>query len=165
MSIGNFCLNNGYRAIQYYKFHVILKKLGFRRVSRLVLAVCENSTGVEFSIDCIIGQKLKIAHGHDIVIGGRTSIGSNVTVYNGVTFGVSGKLYLKDGKVMQHQQYPIIEDNCIIYSGAKILGDIRVGRNSIIAANSVVIHDIPENSVVAGIPGVVVKQNMTIGND
>lgn len=159
MNVSKWILNEGYRACKYYNFFVYLRSLGFRRIGRLVLTLCKKSTGVEFSTDCQIGKHFKIAHGQNIVIGGTTIIGSNVTVYNGVTFGLSGKLYVADGKVMQRKGYPIIDDNCIIYTGAKILGDIKIGKNSIIAANSVVIHDIPENSVVAGIPGIVVKQN------
>jgi serine O-acetyltransferase len=65
-----------------------------------------------------------------------------------------------NGSVMQINDYPTIEDNCIIYTGAKILGGITIGKNSIIGANTVVIKDVPENSVVVGVPGTIIKQNI-----
>lgn len=159
MNISKWILNAGYRACVYYNLFVYLRSLGFRRIGRLVLALCKKSTGVEFSTECQIGKYFNIAHGQNVVIGGTSIIGSNVTVYNGVTIGLSGKLYVEDGKVIQRKGHPRIDDNCIIYTCAKIFGDIKIGKNSISAANSVVIHYIPENSVVVGIPGNVVKQN------
>ena len=122
-------------------------------LSKLVLRKLEKSTGVELSCFAEIGN-IRIAHGKNIVIGGNSKVGDNVTIYNGVTLGVSGRLRIEDnGSVMQINDYPTIEDNCIIYTGAKILGGITIGKNSIIGANSVVIKDVPENSLVVGIPG------------
>lgn len=166
MQLAKFYFNSGYRACQYLKLFKYFQSKGLKWLGSLILVKCKNSTGVEFSPDCVIGEGLKIAHGQDIVIGGCSVIGSNVTIYNGVTIGVSGKLFINDhGKLMQSKDYPKIGNNCIIYTGAKILGPISIGNNSIIGANAVIISDIPENSIVAGIPGKVVnKQPFNLGD-
>ena len=149
MNIAKYYFKTSYRAeflIQLYK-KLKTKRLYF--LSKLILRKLERSAGVELSFNAKVGR-IRIAHGKDIVIGGTSKIGDNVTIYNGVTIGVSGRLsYDKMGKLMQLTEYPIIEKNCIIYTGAKILGGITIGENTIIGANVVVKTDIPANSVVS----------------
>src|SRR5699024_4620375 len=92
-----------------------------------------------------------IDHGMGIVIGETCEIGSNVTIYQGVTLGGTGH---EKGK-----RHPTIEDNVLIATGAKVLGSITIGANSKVGGGSVVLKDVPNNATVVGIPGRVVKQN------
>ncbi|MFS8514745.1 MAG: serine O-acetyltransferase, partial [Planifilum fulgidum] len=105
-----------------------------------------------------IGKGLFIDHGMGVVIGETCEIGDNVTIYQGVTLGGTGK---EKGK-----RHPTIEDNVLIASGAKVLGSMRIGRNSKIGAGSVVLREVPPNSTVVGVPGRVVVQNgVRVPND
>lgn len=149
--------NSGYRATKYYDIALYFRQKKMLKVSNLILVLCKRSTGTEFSPNCKIGKNLQIAHGQDIVIGGDTIVGNNCIIYNGVTIGVSGKLIKKDGLLQQEKLYPKIGNNCIIYTGAKVLGNISVGDNVIIGANSVVLNDIPNSVIVAGIPAKLIK--------
>src|SRR5699024_2791770 len=98
-----------------------------------------------------IGKGLFIDHGMGVVIGETAVIGDNVTIYQGVTLGGTGK---EKGK-----RHPTIEDNVMISVGAKVLGSFTVGENSKIGAGSVVLSQVPPNSTVVGVPGRVVKRN------
>jgi serine O-acetyltransferase len=111
---------------------------GLAYVSRMV-------TGVEIHPAAHIGDALFIDHGMGVVIGETAEIGDNVTLYQGVTLGGTG---FATGK-----RHPTLEDNVTVGSGAKLLGPITVGHGSKVGANSVVIHDVPENSTVVGNPG------------
>lgn len=102
-------------------------------------------TGIEIHPGATIGQSFFIDHGLGIVIGETTEIGDNVTVYQGVTLG--GTSWKKE------KRHPTIEDNVVVGAGAKLLGPIKIGNNSRVGANSVVVHDIPPHSTVVGIPG------------
>ena len=95
----------------------------------------------------MIGSNLKLPHPLSIVIGYDAIIGNSVTIYQDVTIGQ------KDNK------YPTIGNNVMIYTGAKIIGDVHIGNNVIIGANAVVMHDVPDNCVVAGIPARIIKRN------
>lgn len=90
-------------------------------------------------------------HGMGIVIGETSIIGNNVTIYHGVTLG---GVSLNKGK-----RHPTIEDSVIIGAGAKVLGNITIGKNSKIGANSVILKDVPKNSVAVGIPGKIITNN------
>ena len=90
-------------------------------------------------------------HGHGVVIGETTVIGKNVTLYQGVTLGGTGK---EKGK-----RHPTLGDNVMVSAGAKILGSFTIGDNSKIGAGSVVLKEVPPNSTVVGVPGHVVKRN------
>ena len=89
-----------------------------------------------------------------VVIGETTYIGDDVLIYQGVTLGGTGK---EHGK-----RHPTLEDNVIVGAGAKVLGNLRIGKNSRIGAGSVVVDDVPENSTVVGIPGRVVHQRIMV---
>ena len=108
-------------------------------------------TGIEIHPAAKIGKGLFIDHGMGVVIGETTVIGNNVTLYQGVTLGGTGK---EKGK-----RHPNIGDNVVIGAGAKILGNITMGENSCVGANAVVIKDVPPNSTVVGVPGRVTKQD------
>ncbi len=112
-------------------------------------------TGIEIHPGATIGKGLFIDHGHGVVIGETAIIGDNVTLYQGVTLGGTGK---ESGK-----RHPTIGNNVMVSAGAKILGSFTVGENSKIGAGSVVLSEVPPNSTVVGVPGRIVKRdNMKI---
>lgn len=102
-------------------------------------------TGIEIHPGAIIGPGLFIDHGMGVVIGETTTLGKNVTLYQGVTLGGTS---LSKGK-----RHPTLEDNVVVGTGAAVLGPITIGAGSRIGAGSVVVRDVPPNSVVVGIPG------------
>lgn len=108
-------------------------------------------TGIEIHPGAKIGKGLFIDHGNGVIIGETTIIGDNVTLYQGVTLGGTGK---EHGK-----RHPTIEDNVMISAGAKVLGSFTIGANSKVGAGSVVLNEVPPNSTVVGVPGRVVKRN------
>ncbi len=108
-------------------------------------------TGIEIHPGATIGRGLFIDHGHGVVIGETAIVGDNVTLYQGVTLGGTGK---EHGK-----RHPTVGNNVMISAGAKILGSFTIGENSKIGAGSVVLSEVPPNSTVVGVPGRVVKKN------
>ena len=108
-------------------------------------------TGIEIHPGAKIGKGLFIDHGNGVIIGETTIIGDNVTLYQGVTLGGTGK---EHGK-----RHPTIGNNVMISAGAKVLGSFTIGDNSKIGAGSVVLDEVPPNSTVVGVPGRVVKRN------
>lgn len=119
--------------------------------ARSISQISRFFTGIEIHPGAQIGQRLFIDHGMGVVIGETCEIGDNVTIYQGVTLGGTGK---EKGK-----RHPTIEDNVLIASGAKILGSFTIGENARIGAGSVVLKEVPKNSTVVGIPGKVVLQD------
>ena len=108
-------------------------------------------TGIEIHPGATIGKGLFIDHGNGVIIGETAIIGDNVTLYQGVTLGGTGK---EKGK-----RHPTIGDNVMVSAGAKVLGSFTVGENSKIGAGSVVLSEVPPNSTVVGVPGRVVKRD------
>lgn len=108
-------------------------------------------TGIEIHPGATIGKGLFIDHGNGVIIGETAIVGDNVTLYQGVTLGGTGK---EKGK-----RHPTIGDNVMISAGAKILGSFTVGENSKIGAGAVVLSEVPPNSTVVGVPGRVVKRD------
>ena len=108
-------------------------------------------TGIEIHPGAKIGKGLFIDHGNGVIIGETTIIGDNVTLYQGVTLGGTGK---EKGK-----RHPTIGNNVMISAGAKVLGSFTVGENSKIGAGSVVLSEVPPNCTVVGVPGRVVKRD------
>ena len=108
-------------------------------------------TGIEIHPGARIGKGLFIDHGNGVIIGETTVIGDNVTLYQGVTLGGTGK---EHGK-----RHPTVGDNVMISAGAKVLGSFTIGDNSKIGAGSVVLSEVPSVSTVVGVPGRVVKRN------
>lgn len=108
-------------------------------------------TGIEIHPGAIIGKGFFIDHGNGVIIGETAIIGDNVTLYQGVTLGGTGK---EHGK-----RHPTVGNNVMISAGAKVLGSFTIGDNSKIGAGSVVLEEVPPNSTVVGVPGRVVKRN------
>jgi serine O-acetyltransferase len=102
-------------------------------------------TGIEIHPGAVIGRRLFIDHGMGAVIGETSVVGNDVTLYQGVTLGGTGK--------EKGQRHPTIEDNVVVGDGAKILGNITVGKNCRIGAGSVVLRSVPPDSTVVGVPG------------
>lgn len=107
-------------------------------------------TGIEIHPGATIGKGLFIDHGSGVIIGETTVIGDNVTLYQGVTLGGTGK--------EQGKRHPTLEDNVMVSAGAKILGSFTIGENSKIGAGSVVLEEVPPNCTVVGVPGRIVKR-------
>ncbi|MBD5444227.1 MAG: serine O-acetyltransferase [Lachnospiraceae bacterium] len=107
-------------------------------------------TGIEIHPGAKIGKGFFIDHGNGVIIGETTIIGDNVTLYQGVTLGGTGK---EHGK-----RHPTVGNNVMISTGAKVLGSFTIGDNSKIGAGSVVLKEVPPNSTVVGVPGRVVKR-------
>ena len=126
-------------------------KKNFKVIARVISQVSRFFTGVEIHPGANIGRRLFIDHGMGVVIGETCNIGNDVTIYQGVTLGGTGK--------EDHKRHPDIDDNVLIAAGAKVLGNIRIGESSNVGANSVVLKNVPPHSTVVGIPGHVVKQH------
>jgi serine O-acetyltransferase len=141
---------SGFHAILLHRITHFLYKLRIPVIPRLLSFMNRFLTGIEIHPAAKIGPGFFIDHGMGVVIGETTEIGENVTLYQGVTLGGTGK---ETGK-----RHPTIGNNVVIGAGAKILGNIRIGNNVKIGANSVVIKDVPDDSTVVGVPGIVVRQ-------
>ena len=143
----------------YPTFHAILKyrlahKLYQRKHyfwARWISQRSRKKTGIEIHPGATIGKGLFIDHGSGVIIGETTIIGDNVTLYQGVTLGGTGK--------EQGKRHPTLEDNVMVSAGAKILGSFTIGENSKIGAGSVVLKEVPPNCTVVGVPGRIVKQD------
>ncbi len=135
----------GLHAIWMYRVAHYLHAHGVPLIPRLISMLARALTGVEIHQGTQIGKGFFIDHGMGVVIGETAEIGDNVTIFQGVTLGGTGK---ERGK-----RHPTIEDNVVIAAGAKVLGPITVGRNSKVGAQSVVLQDVPPNCTVVGVPG------------
>ena len=122
---------------------------GLKFLARLISQRSRHRTGIEIHPGAKIGKRLVIDHGMGIVIGETAEIGDDCLIYHGVTLGGTGK---DSGK-----RHPTIGNNVLIGTGAKVLGPFKVGDNSRIAANSVVLGEIPPDSTAVGVPARVVK--------
>jgi serine O-acetyltransferase len=143
-----------YAGIHAVWSHLIAHELYKRKkfvTARLISQVARFFTGIEIHPGAQIGKRLFIDHGMGVVIGETCRIGDNVTIYQGVTLGGTGK---EKGK-----RHPDIGDNVLIAAGAKVLGNIKIESDVNIGANSVVLESVPSYSTVVGIPGHIVKQD------
>ena len=136
--------------ISYRRAHKLYLK-GHYFWARWISQRAARRTGIEIHPGATIGKGFFIDHGTGVIIGETTIIGDNVTLYQGVTLGGTGK---ETGK-----RHPTLEDNVIVSAGAKVIGSFTVGKNSKIGAGSVVIEEVPPNCTVVGVPGHIVKQN------
>ena len=142
---------NGFHALVLYRVAHFFHVRGFRLLARMISSVGRFLTGIEIHPGAKIGYGVFIDHGTGVVIGETTEIGNNVTIYQGATLGGTGK---ETGK-----RHPTLESGVMVSAGAKVLGPITIGRNAKIGAGSVVLHDVPANATVVGVPGVVVRLN------
>ena len=140
-----------FKVMLYYR---LAHKMYLRRhffLARWISQKGSRKTGIEIHPGAKIGKGFFIDHGNGVIIGETTVIGDNVTLYQGVTLGGTGK---KQGK-----RHPTIGNNVMISTGAKVLGSFKIGDNSKIGAGSVVLKEVPPNSTVVGVPGQVVKRH------
>jgi serine O-acetyltransferase len=140
-----FLCYSGLHAVWFYRINHWLWNHGFYLLARWLSQVARFLTGIEIHPGAKIGRRLFIDHGLGVVIGETAIVGDDVTLYQGVTLGGTGK---EHGK-----RHPTIEDEVVIGGGAKVLGNITIGRNCRIGAGSVVLRSVPENSTVVGVPG------------
>lgn len=139
------------RAMFYYKIahklysreHFFLSKYLSQRAAR--------KTGIEIHPGASIGEHFFIDHGIGVIIGETAEIGKNVTLYQGVTLGAK--------TTAKGKRHPTIHDGVTIYSGAKIIGNIEIGRNVIVGAGAVVIESIPDNCTAVGVPARVIRRS------
>nr|WP_035426476.1 serine O-acetyltransferase [Sediminibacillus terrae] len=142
---------SGLHAIWAHRVAHALYSKKFYFIARVISQFSRFLTGIEIHPGAKIGRRFFIDHGMGVVIGETCEIGDNVTIFQGVTLGGTGK---EKGK-----RHPTIKNNALIATGAKVLGSIVIGENSKVGAGSVVLHDVPDHSTVVGIPGRVVIQN------
>lgn len=142
---------SGLHAIIYYRISHYLYQHRMYTAARIISQRARHKTGIEIHPGAKIGKGFFIDHGMGVVIGETTEIGDNCLLYQGVTLGGTGK---DKGK-----RHPTLGNNIMVGSGAKVLGPILIGDNAKIAANAVVLKDVPPNSTAVGVPAKVVKQN------
>jgi serine O-acetyltransferase len=140
-----FLCYSGLHAVWFHRVNHWLWNHRFFLMARLLSQVSRFLTGTEIHPGARLGRRLFIDHALSVVIGETAIVGDDVTLYQGVTLGGTGK---EHGK-----RHPTLLDNVVVGSGAKILGNITVGHNCRIGAGSVVLRNVPDNSTVVGVPG------------
>lgn len=141
---------SGVKALAYYRLAHSLHKRNFRLLARMISQRARRVTGIEIHPGAKIGDRVFIDHGAGVVIGETTEIGDDVTIYQGVTLGGTGK---DVGK-----RHPTIGSHVMISAGAKVLGPVTIGDYVKVGAGSVVLKDVPPHSTIVGIPGRIVRQ-------
>ena len=142
---------SGLHAILAYRVSHWFYKNKFLTVARIISQIARFFTGIEIHPGAKIGKRLFIDHGMGVVIGETAEIGENCLIYQGVTLGGTGK--------QQGKRHPTLGDNVMVGAGARVLGPFKVGDNSKIAANAVVLEEVPSNSTAVGVPARIVKRN------
>lgn len=150
-------IKSNMEVLLYPSFKVILRyriahKLFLKKhyfLARWISQRAARKTGIEIHPGATIGKGLFIDHGSGVIIGETAVLGDNVTLYQGVTLGGTGK--------EQGKRHPTLEDNVMVSAGAKILGSFTIGKNSKIGAGSVVLAEVPPNCTVVGVPGRIVR--------
>ena len=139
----------GLHALIGYRIAHALDRLHVPLIPRVLMGLVRWVTGIEIHPAAQIGSGLFIDHGMGVVIGETTVIGRSVTLFQGVTLGGTGK--------QRGKRHPTLGDNVVVGTGAKVLGNITIGSDSMIGANAVVIRDVPPHSTVVGVPGRIAK--------
>lgn len=134
----------GLHALWAYRLHHRLWLRGRRLPARILSQLVRWLTGVEIHPGARIGRRLFIDHGAGVVIGETAEVGDDVTIYHGVTLG--GTVWRKE------KRHPTVGDRVLIGAGAKLLGAITIGSDSVVGANAVVVHDAPAHSLIVGVP-------------
>ena len=139
---------SGLHAIWFHRINHWLWVHDWRLLARWLSQVARLLTAIEIHPGAEVGRRVFIDHGMGVVIGETSIVGDDVTLYQGVTLGGTGK--------EQGKRHPTIGANAVIGAGARVLGNIRVGDNSRVGAGSVVLRDVPDNSTIVGVPGHIV---------
>ena len=146
----------GVKAVFFHQISNFFYKAGFDLIARIISQTVRFFTGIEIHPGAKLGKNLFIDHGMGVVIGETSEVGDNVTIYHAVTLGGSSPSI--DSENQRHEKrHPTIGHDVVIGSGAQIIGPVKVGNNSRIAANAVVVKDVPENATMVGIPAKAVK--------
>ena len=146
----------GVKAVFFHKFAHLFHVAGFDLIARIISQTIRFFTGIEIHPGAKIGKNLFIDHGMGVVIGETSEIGDNVTIYHAVTLGGSSPSI--DSERQRHEKrHPTIGNDVVIGSGAQVIGPINIGNGARIAANAVVVKDVPENATMVGIPAKAVK--------
>jgi serine O-acetyltransferase len=141
----------GLHALWFHKVSHRLYKRGLKTLPRVISRIAHLFTNIDIHPGAQICPGFFIDHGTGVVIGETTEIGKNVTLFQGVTLGGTGK---ERGK-----RHPTLRDNVVVSAGDTVIGPIEIGKNSKIGAGSVVINDVPDEATVVGVPGRIVKRN------
>ena len=146
----------GVKAVFFHKLAHFFYVAGFDLIARIISQTIRFFTGIEIHPGAKIGKNLFIEHGMRVVIGETSEIGDNVTIYHAVTLGGSSPSI--DSERQRHEKrHPTIGNDVVIGSGAQVIGPVNVGNGARIAANAVVVKDVPENATMVGIPAKAVK--------
>jgi len=140
------------KAVLYYRIAKKMYEQNFPIIPLLIKNRLINLYGLHISLKAEVGIGLEFRHINGVIIGDGVKIGKNVVIYQQVTLGGRN---LGDGK---RGSYPTIGDNVTLFAGAKVLGEINIGNNSIVGANSVVTKNIPSNTIAAGVPAKKIKE-------
>ena len=132
-----FLFYPGVHALIWYRVAHFFYKIHLRFIATWLSMLCRFFTGIEIHPGAKIGKNLFIDHGHGVVVGETAVIGDNCTIYQNATLGGTGKEHNK--------RHPTLLDNVVVGAGAKILGNITIGNNVKVGANSVVLKDVPDN--------------------
>ena len=146
----------GVKAVVFHRISNFFHLAGFYLIAKIISQLNRFFTGIEIHPGAKIGDNLFIDHGIGVVIGETSEIGKNVTIYHAVTLGgISPSI--DSEKQRNEKRHPTIGDNVVIGSGAQIIGPVKVGAGSRIAANAVVVNDVPDNVTMVGVPAKIVK--------
>jgi len=146
----------GVKAVFFHRVASFFHVAGFKLLARIISQIVRFFTGIEIHPGAKIGKNLFIDHGMGVVIGETSEIGNNVTIYHAVTLGgISPSI--ESEKQRNEKRHPTIGDDVVIGSGAQIIGPIKVGNGSRVAANAVVVNDVPDDSTMVGVPAKIIK--------
>ena len=146
----------GVKAVFFHNISHFFYVAGFDLISRIISQAVRFFTGIEIHPGAKIKKNLFIDHGMGVVIGETSEIGENVTIYHAVTLGgISPSINSENQR--NEKRHPTIGDDVVIGSGAQIIGPVKVGSHARIAANAVVVNDVPENATMVGIPAKAVR--------
>jgi len=147
----------GFHAVLFHRLAHRIYGAGWFTLARIVSQFSRTLTGIEIHPGARIGRRFFIDHGMGVVIGETAEIGDDVLIYQGVTLGGTGK---DTGK-----RHPTLGNNIVVGTGAKVLGNIRIGDHVKIGAGSVVVRPVPDHSTVVGVPGRIVADDWTVQQD
>ena len=150
-SLEVFLCYSGLHAVWFYRINHWLWNHRVLVLARWLSQFARLLTGIEIHPAAEIGRRVFIDHGMGVVIGETAIVGDDVTLYQGVTLGGTGK--------EQGKRHPTIEDNTVIGAGARVLGNITIGKNCRVGAGSVVLRSVPEHSTVVGVPAHIIFRN------